>query len=58
MTKLPVGKLEQIEKLEQLRVLEFGYNILTGLVAHIADGIDTPEQYAKFVKRYKSTYNR
>lgn len=53
LTKLPMGKLEQIEKLEQLRVLEFGYNILTGLVAHTVDGIDTPEQYTEFVKRYK-----
>ena len=58
MTKLPVGRLEQIEKLEQLRVLEFGHNILTGLVAHTVDGIDTPEQYAEFVKRYKKTGNQ
>jgi 3-deoxy-manno-octulosonate cytidylyltransferase (CMP-KDO synthetase) len=53
ITKLPAGKLEQIEQLEQLRVLEYGFNILTGLVRHIADGIDTPQQYAEFVKRYK-----
>jgi 3-deoxy-manno-octulosonate cytidylyltransferase (CMP-KDO synthetase) len=53
-TKLPMGSLEQIEKLEQLRALEFGYKILTGLVAHTVDGIDTPEQYAEFVKRYKN----
>jgi len=53
ITKLPVGKLEQIEQLEQLRVLEYGYNILTGLVRRAADGIDTPQQYAEFVKRYK-----
>jgi 3-deoxy-manno-octulosonate cytidylyltransferase (CMP-KDO synthetase) len=53
ITKLPAGKLEKIEQLEQLRVLEYGFNILTGLVSHIADGIDTPQQYAEFVKRYK-----
>jgi 3-deoxy-manno-octulosonate cytidylyltransferase (CMP-KDO synthetase) len=53
ITKLPVGKLEQIEQLEQLRVLEYGHNILTGLVNRAADGIDTPQQYAEFVKRYK-----
>jgi 3-deoxy-manno-octulosonate cytidylyltransferase (CMP-KDO synthetase) len=52
LTKLPAGKLEKIEQLEQLRALEFGHNILTGLVAAIADGIDTPQQYAEFVKRY------
>lgn len=53
ITKLPMGKLEQIEQLEQLRVIENGYQILTGLVSHIAPGIDTPEQYAEFVKRTK-----
>jgi len=53
ITKLPVGKLEQIEQLEQLRVVENGYPILTGLVTHIAPGIDTPEQYNDFVKRAK-----
>lgn len=53
ITKLPQSRLEQVEKLEQLRVLEYGHNILTGLVSHSADGIDTSEQYAAFVKRYK-----
>jgi len=53
ITKLPAGKLEQIEQLEQLRVLEYGFQILTGLVKHIAPGIDTPEQYNEFVKRIK-----
>lgn len=52
LTKLPAGKLEKIEQLEQLRALEFGHNILTGLVTAVADGIDTPEQYAEFIKRY------
>jgi len=52
ITKLPAGKLEQIEQLEQLRVIEYGYQILTGLVNHAADGIDTPQQYAEFVKRH------
>jgi 3-deoxy-manno-octulosonate cytidylyltransferase (CMP-KDO synthetase) len=53
ITKLPAGRLEQIEQLEQLRVLEYGFNILTGLVSHAADGIDTPQQYAEFVKKCK-----
>ncbi len=51
ITKLPQSPLEKIEKLEQLRVIENGYRILTGKVTHIADGIDTPEQYAAFVAR-------
>jgi 3-deoxy-manno-octulosonate cytidylyltransferase (CMP-KDO synthetase) len=53
ITKLPAGKLEQIEHLEQLRVLEYGFEILTGLVKHITPGIDTQEQYLEFVKRVK-----
>jgi 3-deoxy-manno-octulosonate cytidylyltransferase (CMP-KDO synthetase) len=52
ITKLPQTPLEIIEKLEQLRVIENGYNILVGKVEHTCDGIDTPEQYAEFVKRY------
>ena len=52
ITKLPQTPLEKIEKLEQLRAIENGYKILVGKVKHTCDGIDTPEQYAEFVKRY------
>jgi 3-deoxy-manno-octulosonate cytidylyltransferase (CMP-KDO synthetase) len=52
ITKLPQGNLEKIEKLEQLRVLESGYRIMTGKVEKTCDGIDTAEQYEAFVKRY------
>ena len=54
ITALPQTPLEKIEKLEQLRAIENGFGILTGKVQHVCDGIDTPEQYAEFVKRYKS----
>ncbi len=57
ITKLPQTPLEKIEKLEQLRVIENGYKILVGKVEHTCDGIDTPEQYAEFVKRYKTRKN-
>lgn len=53
ITKLPQSHLEKIEKLEQLRVLENGYSILVAKVEHTCDGIDTPQQYAEFVKRYR-----
>lgn len=44
--------LEQTESLEQLRVLEHGYNIAVGITDHDAPtGIDTPEQYHAFVRR-------
>ena len=52
ITALPQGRLEKIEKLEQLRAIENGYSILVGKVAHTCDSIDTPEQYTDFVKRY------
>ena len=54
ITALPQSRLEKIEKLEQLRAIENGYSILVGKVAHTCDGIDTPEQYTEFVKRYKN----
>ncbi len=53
ITALPQTRLEKIEKLEQLRAIEHGFEILTGKVVHTHDGIDTPDQYAEFVKRYK-----
>ncbi len=49
---LAEGRLERIEKLEQLRAIENGYAVLVGKVKHYSDGIDTPQQYAEFVKRY------
>ena len=58
ITALPQTPLEKIEKLEQLRAIENGFDILVGKVQHTCDGIDTPEQYAEFVKRYNITYNR
>lgn len=45
---LPVGRLEQIEKLEQLRVLENGYAIQCGLTEDPTIGVDTPEDGEKF----------
>ncbi|MHC4510413.1 MAG: 3-deoxy-manno-octulosonate cytidylyltransferase [Planctomycetota bacterium] len=53
ITALPQTPLEKTEKLEQLRAIENGFRILVGKVKHTCDGIDTPEQYAEFVKRYR-----
>ena len=52
ITALPQTPLEKLEKLEQLRAIENGYTILVGKVEPTCEGIDTPEQYAAFVKRY------
>ncbi len=43
--------LEQTEKLEQLRVLQAGHGIVVGVVDEPSIGIDTPEDYARFVER-------
>ena len=51
MPKWPVGRLEQVEKLEQLRVLENGEPILVAVTARATRGIDTPEDFADFAAR-------
>jgi len=49
----PQTPLEKTEKLEQLRALEHGRSIYVMKVDRATHGIDTPGQYADFVKRYK-----
>jgi len=51
--RLAPTPLEQTEKLEQLRALEHGRSIYVLKVNRAMHGIDTPEQYAAFVKRQK-----
>ncbi|MEX2044634.1 MAG: 3-deoxy-manno-octulosonate cytidylyltransferase [Opitutus sp.] len=45
---LPPGRLEQIEKLEQLRVLENGYAIACDITDDAMIGVDTPEDSVRF----------
>lgn len=47
-TGMPVGRLEQIERLEQLRILENGREIVVGLSDDQTIGVDTPEDALKF----------
>jgi 3-deoxy-manno-octulosonate cytidylyltransferase (CMP-KDO synthetase) len=54
ITKLPRSPLEKLESLEQLRVLEAGHAIWIGLVEEASSGIDTPADYAAFVRRMRS----
>jgi 3-deoxy-manno-octulosonate cytidylyltransferase (CMP-KDO synthetase) len=49
---LPPSPLERAEKLEQLRVLEAGEAIAVGVVDERSVGIDTPEDYRRFVERW------
>lgn len=46
--RLPQGELEQIERLEQLRVLENGHPIACDLTDDPTIGVDTPEDAVKF----------
>lgn len=46
--------LEEAEKLEQLRALEHGHAIGVAITGHAHSGIDTPEQYAAFVERWRA----
>jgi len=50
LNKLPAGKLEQLEKLEQLRVLENGYSIKTVLAPGDSIGVDSPEDLETVIK--------
>ncbi|MGA2033319.1 MAG: 3-deoxy-manno-octulosonate cytidylyltransferase [Thermoguttaceae bacterium] len=54
LAEMRPSRLEQLEKLEQLRVLESGHSILVGVVDEGTFGIDTPEDYRAFVERWKN----
>ena len=49
LAELPPHPLEQLEKLEQLRVLAHGRRIQVGVVAHSTPGVDTYDDYRQFV---------
>ena len=54
LAALPQSDLEQLEKLEQLRVLHAGYRILVGVIDEPTLGIDTPADYNAFVRRIRN----
>lgn len=54
LTDLPPSRLEKLEKLEQLRALEAGATIQVAVVEHRSVGIDTREDYARFVERRRT----
>lgn len=53
LATLPPEPLEQLEKLEQLRVLSLGRRIAVGIVKHASIGVDTREDYERFVRAYR-----
>lgn len=54
LTKLPMGTLERLESLEQLRWLEHGYSIHVHCGSYEGEGIDTEEDYQKALTRLRS----
>ncbi len=56
--KMEPTPLEKSERLEQMRAVEHGYKIAVSLVRRAAVGIDTPEDYAAFVRRWKEAHGR
>jgi 3-deoxy-manno-octulosonate cytidylyltransferase (CMP-KDO synthetase) len=55
LSQMPPSPLEQIEKLEQLRVLAAGHKIAVGVVRHASIGVDTLEDYRRFVEMVRKT---
>jgi 3-deoxy-manno-octulosonate cytidylyltransferase (CMP-KDO synthetase) len=51
LAEMPPCPLENLEKLEQLRVLNAGHSILVGVIDEPTIGIDTEADYRAFVER-------
>ncbi len=58
LASLPPSRLEQLEKLEQLRALESGAKLQVAVVNEPSVGIDTPEDYATFAARMSAPTSR
>jgi 3-deoxy-manno-octulosonate cytidylyltransferase (CMP-KDO synthetase) len=58
LASLPPAPLENVEKLEQLRVLALGKYIQVGMVSQAGRGVDTPADYAAFVDEYARLQNQ
>jgi 3-deoxy-manno-octulosonate cytidylyltransferase (CMP-KDO synthetase) len=52
-TKLAPTAREKERRLEQMRALDHGFRIRAVRARHPGGGIDTPEDYAAFVRRYR-----
>jgi 3-deoxy-manno-octulosonate cytidylyltransferase (CMP-KDO synthetase) len=54
LASLPPEPLEEMEKLEQLRVLTLGRSIQVGIVRQASIGVDTREDYERFVATFRA----
>lgn len=55
LAEQPPDPLEQLEKLEQLRVLGMGRGIQVGIVTQHGAGVDTYDDYRRFVAAYRQS---
>ena len=53
LAAMPPSRIENLERLEQLRVLEAGYAIGVGVVNEPTRGIDTRADYDAFLERIR-----
>jgi 3-deoxy-manno-octulosonate cytidylyltransferase (CMP-KDO synthetase) len=58
LAKTRPSPLEQLEKLEQLRVLAMGKRIQVGIVREHSIGVDTWQDYRRFVDAYRHVPQR
>jgi 3-deoxy-manno-octulosonate cytidylyltransferase (CMP-KDO synthetase) len=58
LASLPPEPIEQLECLEQLRVLAQGHRIQVGVVHQAAIGVDTYADYESFVQLYRQSHVR
>ena len=56
LCRLPQCESEKAESLEQLRVLHYGYSIMVGIVSSSSSGIDTLDDYRRFVSSKSSVF--
>jgi 3-deoxy-manno-octulosonate cytidylyltransferase (CMP-KDO synthetase) len=54
LAALPPAQLELAEKLEQLRVLALGFSIRVGIVEQAGLGVDTYDDYQRFVVAHRA----
>jgi 3-deoxy-manno-octulosonate cytidylyltransferase (CMP-KDO synthetase) len=52
-SSLAIPVIEELEKLEQLRVLSNGYKIKVVVTPYMCDGVDTPEDFKRFLDKYR-----
>ncbi len=54
-SNLPVPTIEEVEKLEQLRILSNGYKIKVVITPYVCEGVDTPDDFERFLAKYRIT---